>query len=34
MRPGGFGIFMARRMVDDLVYNESGNEVLLVKWMK
>lgn len=34
MRPGGFGIFMARRMVDDLVYNESGNEVLLVKSMK
>ncbi len=31
MRPGGFGIFMSRRMVDDLVYNQSGNEVLLVK---
>ena len=31
MRPGGFGIFMSSRMVDDLVYNESGNEVLLVK---
>ncbi len=31
MRPGGFGIFMAREMVDDLVYNEAGNEVLLVK---
>jgi anti-sigma regulatory factor (Ser/Thr protein kinase) len=34
MRPGGFGIFMARRMVDDLIYNESGNEVLLVKSLK
>ncbi len=34
MRPGGFGIFMARRMVDDLIYNESGNEVMLVKSMK
>ena len=31
MRPGGFGIFMSRHMVDDLIYNESGNEVLLVK---
>lgn len=34
MRPGGFGIFMARQMVDDLIYNEPGNEVLLVKSMK
>lgn len=34
MRPGGFGIFMARRMVDDLIYNATGNEVLLVKSMK
>ena len=34
MRPGGFGIFMARRMVDDLIYNSAGNEVLIVKSMK
>ena len=34
MRPGGFGIFMARRMVDDLIYNAAGNEVLIVKSMK
>ena len=34
MRPGGFGIFMASRMVDDLIYNEPGNEVLLVKSVK
>lgn len=34
MRPGGFGIFMARQMVDDLIYNSAGNEVLIVKSMK
>ncbi|MBY0503687.1 MAG: ATP-binding protein [Bryobacteraceae bacterium] len=34
MRPGGFGIFMSRRMVDDLIYNEAGNEVLLVKSLR
>lgn len=31
MRPGGFGIFMSRRMVDEMIYNEAGNEVLLIK---
>ena len=30
-RPGGFGILMTRNMVDELVYNETGNEVLFVK---
>jgi CheY-like chemotaxis protein/anti-sigma regulatory factor (Ser/Thr protein kinase) len=30
-RPGGFGILMARNLVDDLVYNERGNSVLFVK---
>lgn len=33
MRPGGFGILMARKLVDDLLYNEAGNEVLLVKYL-
>lgn len=32
-RPGGFGILMAKRLVDDLIYNEKGNEVLLVKYL-
>lgn len=32
-RPGGFGILMAQRLVDDLIYNEKGNEVLLVKYL-
>jgi anti-sigma regulatory factor (Ser/Thr protein kinase)/ActR/RegA family two-component response regulator len=31
MRPGGFGILIAAQLVDELIYNESGNEVLLVK---
>jgi len=33
IRPGGFGILMARRLVDDLLYNEQGNEVLLIKYV-
>lgn len=33
MRPGGFGIFMTRAMVDELIYNEAGNEVLLIKYL-
>ncbi len=32
LREGGFGILMARAMVDDLQYNEKGNEVRLVKY--
>jgi anti-sigma regulatory factor (Ser/Thr protein kinase)/FixJ family two-component response regulator len=31
LRPGGYGLLMARHLVDDLVYSEKGNEVLLVK---
>jgi DNA-binding NarL/FixJ family response regulator len=30
-RPGGFGILMASRLVDELLYNERGNEVFFVK---
>jgi DNA-binding response OmpR family regulator len=32
-RPGGFGILMAKRLVDELIYNEKGNQVLLVKYL-
>jgi anti-sigma regulatory factor (Ser/Thr protein kinase) len=32
LREGGFGILMARAMVDALEYNEKGNEVRLVKF--
>jgi anti-sigma regulatory factor (Ser/Thr protein kinase) len=31
MRPGGFGILLARGIVDELIYSEVGNEVLLIK---
>jgi len=30
-RPGGFGMLIVRQIVDELVYNERGNEVLLIK---
>ena len=32
-RPGGFGILMTRHLVDELVYNQRGNEVLFVKYL-
>jgi anti-sigma regulatory factor (Ser/Thr protein kinase) len=31
MRPGGFGMLIARQIADELVYNERGNEALLIK---
>jgi anti-sigma regulatory factor (Ser/Thr protein kinase)/CheY-like chemotaxis protein len=31
LRAGGFGILIARQIVDELVFNERGNEVLLVR---
>jgi anti-sigma regulatory factor (Ser/Thr protein kinase) len=34
LRAGGLGILMARGLVDDLQYNEKGNEVRLVKNFK
>jgi anti-sigma regulatory factor (Ser/Thr protein kinase)/CheY-like chemotaxis protein len=33
IRPGGFGILMAKELVDDLLYNQQGNEVLLIKYL-
>ena len=33
MRPGGFGVMLAKHMLDDLIYSEKGNEVLLVKYL-
>ena len=33
LRPGGFGILMSQKLVDDLIYNEKGNEVLLIKYL-
>jgi anti-sigma regulatory factor (Ser/Thr protein kinase) len=34
LRPGGFGMLMVRQIVDELVYNERGNEVLMIKHLK
>jgi anti-sigma regulatory factor (Ser/Thr protein kinase) len=31
LRPGGFGILVAKQLVDEMFYNEYGNEVLLIK---
>ncbi len=33
LRPGGLGIFMTQSLVDELVYNEKRNEVVLVKYL-
>jgi DNA-binding response OmpR family regulator len=31
MRPGGFGLLVAKRIVDEMMFNEAGNAVLLIK---
>jgi anti-sigma regulatory factor (Ser/Thr protein kinase)/CheY-like chemotaxis protein len=33
LRPGGFGLLLAKKLVDELIYNERGNDVLLVKYI-
>jgi CheY-like chemotaxis protein len=33
IRPGGFGIAMTRAMADELIYNESQNEVIFIKYL-
>jgi anti-sigma regulatory factor (Ser/Thr protein kinase) len=33
LRPGGFGMLIVRQVVDEVVYNEAGNEVLLIKYL-
>jgi DNA-binding response OmpR family regulator len=34
LRPGGFGILLTRAFVDELLYNDRGNEALLIKYLK
>jgi len=34
MRPGGFGILLTRSLVDELIYNEKGNEALLIRYIR
>jgi anti-sigma regulatory factor (Ser/Thr protein kinase) len=31
MRPGGFGILLTKQLVDQIIYSERGNEVILIK---
>ncbi len=33
LRAGGFGILIARNMVDEMIYNERHNEVVLIKYL-
>lgn len=33
LRPGGLGLLLAKKLVDDLIYNEEGNDVLLIKYI-
>lgn len=32
-RPGGYGVFLIQKLVDEVVYNEKGNTVLLIKYL-
>ena len=34
IRPGGYGILLAKNLVDELFYGEKGNDVLLIKYIK
>ena len=33
IRPGGFGVLLSKKLVDDLIYSEQGNDVLLIKYL-
>jgi len=33
LRPGGFGVLLAQQLVDELIYGQNGNEVLLIKYL-
>jgi DNA-binding NarL/FixJ family response regulator len=33
LRPGGYGVLLARQLVDELIYGEQGNDVLLIKYL-
>jgi len=33
LRPGGFGMLMAKKLVDEVIYDEKGNDVLLIKYL-
>ena len=33
IRPGGLGLMITRSLVDEVIYNEKGNEVMLIKYL-
>ena len=33
LRPGGFGILLTRALVDELIYNQTQNEVVFIKYL-
>ena len=33
LRPGGFGVLLAKNLVDELIYSEKGNDVLLIRYL-
>jgi anti-sigma regulatory factor (Ser/Thr protein kinase) len=33
LRPGGFAVLLTKQLVDELIYGEKGNEVVLVKYL-
>jgi len=33
LRPGGLGLLLTKQMVDELIYNESRNQVVLIKYL-
>jgi anti-sigma regulatory factor (Ser/Thr protein kinase)/DNA-binding NarL/FixJ family response regulator len=34
LRPGGFGLLLAREIVDEMIHNERGNAVILIKHLR
>jgi anti-sigma regulatory factor (Ser/Thr protein kinase) len=34
LRPGGFGLLIVKNVVDEVIFSESGNEVLLIKHLR
>jgi anti-sigma regulatory factor (Ser/Thr protein kinase) len=33
LRPGGFGVLLVKNSIDELLYSEKGNEVVLIKYV-
>lgn len=33
LRPGSYGVLLTKKLVDDLLYDQKGNEVMLIKYL-